>query len=235
MPAALRTTFSAAGTEAGGTTFDSASVTIQAGDTVYVMFASSDTTATAPTGVVWVPGSQSLTDKVADQPCGPNGRSTIWRAQGLTPGTGVFRGTWGGSGQTEQIAGGVALTGVDTTTPNGTIGTGTAHLNVSATATATTTSGQFVLGMCHIVNTTASSATTFSPTSGNNERFDVPTAPTGFDAITAADQTAAGSSTSTTWTISQTVDDWRAFAIPVNDAPVSTTLGVLGKRLWVNP
>lgn len=217
MGAARRTEFSAAGTEAGGTTFDSASVTLLAGDTVYVMFASSDSVPAAPTGVQWQPGAQALT-KVADQLCNTNGRATVWRGQGLTPGTGVFRGTWGGSGQTEQIAGGVVLTGVDTTTPNGTIGTGAAVNNTSATATCNTTSGQLVLGMCHNLHLSPPGITTFTPTSGT-ERFDVSTTPLGNDAITAADQAAAGASTNTTWTVSigDPSQGWRAFAIPVND------------------
>lgn len=237
MAAAFRIAFSATGTEAGGTTFDSASVTLLAGDTVYVEFGNSDSVPTSPTGVKWDPtgANQSLTS-VADQANGTFGRSTVWRGQNLTLGTGVFRATWGAA-QGEQVAGGVVLTGVDTTTPNGTIGTGTATNNASATATATTVSGQFVFGMCHNVNAGPVGATTFTPTSGNTERFDVSTAPSGIDAVTAADQIAAGASTNTTWTISQTsaTQSWRAFAIPVNAAPESTTLGLLGKRLWILP
>lgn len=231
MAVALRTQFSAAGTEAGGTTFDSASIALLAGDSVYVIFGCSDSTPAAPTGVKWDPtgANQSLTS-VSDQACGANGRSTVWVGQGLTPATAVFRATWSAT-QGEQVAGGVVLTGVASGTPNGTVGTGTAANNASATATATTTSGQYVLGMCHNVNTGPAGVTTFTPTSGNNERFDVSTAPSGFDAITAADQTAAGASTNTTWTISQTSSgqQWRAFAIPVNAAvggvPMLTTLG----------
>lgn len=238
MAVAHRTAFSATGTEAGGTTFDSASIAILAGDTVYVMFASSDSTPAAPTGVKWDPtGANQSLASVADQACGPNGRATVWRGQGLTPATAVFRATWGGAGQTEQVAGGVALTGVSTTTPNGTIGTGTGTTSASATATATTVSGQFVFGMCHNVNTVPSGATTFTATSGT-ERFDVSTSPSGFDAITGADQTAAGASTNTTWTISQTSgsQDWRAFAIPVNaaaggDGPPDPRRLAMGRRV----
>src|SRR5882724_2582350 len=237
MGAAFRVAFSATGTEACGATFYSASVALLSGDTVYVMFGCSDSTPAAPTGVKWDPtgANQSLTS-VGDQACGPFGRASIWRGQSLTPATAVFRVTYAAT-KSEQVAGGVLLTGVDTTTPNGTVGTNTGNQSTSATATATTTAGQFVLGMCHNVNTAPAGATTFTPTSGNTERFDAPTAPSGFDAITGADQTAAGSSTNTTWTISQTSggQDWRAFAIPINDAPASTTLGVLGKRLWILP
>lgn len=236
--ATLRTSFSAAGTESGGATYDSASVAINGDDTVFVLVGASDGSPVVPDSVTWDPtgAAQALTriSSTGNEAVGGFGFATIWMGQGLNPTTAVFRAAWTPS-QGEQIIGGLVCTGVSTGTPYGTIGTATATDSTAVATSCSSTSGQLILGFVHYVDT-APDGKVFNSPSGA-ETFEVGTTGSGFDRIAAQSATASGGSTNVTWTLSaaSSANSWRVFAIPViDDVPMVIELVTndLKKRSW---
>lgn len=221
----MAATYSASGAQGssvGSTTQDSPSITVPSGNVCYVLVNNSDGSPAAPTGVVWDAGgvNQSLTQVSTTLSYGVYWRASLWRGVGLTAKTSAFRATWGAS-QGERIVGAWVGTGIDTTTPNGTIGTNSATGSTALSGSATTTAGQLVLAFGafgHVNNT----LTTLNSPSGT-ERFDVTTLPDYYDTAAVQEQTASGASTTATWTAGNT-GDWGIFVVPLNDAAAGTTI-----------
>lgn len=235
MAAAYRTHFADAGNETPATTQDSPSTTLLAGDTVYVLAVSTAGTSVVPSSVVWDPGvaNQSLTKIAEGSHSGTIAYASVWRGQGLTAKTAAFRATWASSQDERQVSGWVG-TGIDTTTPNGTVGTNTGA-GTTASATATTAAGQLVVAFCHVFDGAPLTNTLDSPS--GTERYDVQTTPTGYDVSACQDQTATGGSTAPQWTVNAALgfDTWFMFAVPLNDATGGIPANLMGRRLWINP
>lgn len=232
MAAAYRTHVASGIADGGSTTYDSASITTTAGDTLYVYVVSSDSSPVAPSGVVWNPGgsNQSLTNIKAHQVYGTYYGASLWRLVSPTAGTGVVRATWP-SGQAERLLIVVAASDVDSTTPNGTIGQGldATGTTFSVSGTATTTSGQTVLAFASLGSSGEQFA--FGSPSGT-ERVEASTSGTPYDTAAMQDTVASGASTTMTWSItptSGTHPPWLIWVVPLNDAasspPAAPTIG----------
>lgn len=217
MGAAFRIGDEVAAADAGASAQDSNNITLQAGDTVYVLVFSSDGSPAVPTGVAWDPtGVNEAFTKIHDPGSAlfSFGYFSVWRAQGLTAKTGVIRATWSGNqGERGMIA--WVGTDIDTGTPNGTIGTGTGASGATS-ATANTSVGQLVLGFVWLLDTGGPGTSTFDSPNGT-ERNDVQTSPA-YDSAASQDIAASGATQAVTWTPSQNGDGWYSVAIPLNDA-----------------
>ena len=221
MAAAYRTHVASGIADGGSTTYDSASITTTAGDTLYVYVVSSDSSPVAPSGVVWNPGgsNQSLTNIKAHQVYGGNYGASLWRLVAPSAGTAVVRATWP-SAQGERLLLVVAASDVDTTTPNGTIGQGldATGTTFSVSGTATTTAGQTVLAFASLASVGSQFA--FGSPSGT-ERVEVSTSGTPYDTAAMQDTVASGASTTMTWSITPTSGGhppWLIWVVPLNDA-----------------
>ena len=206
----------------GTTTFDSNSITLEAGDTVYVMVVSSDVSPVVCSSVQWDPsGVNEAFTKIYDPGAADFtfGRMTVWRAQGLTAKTGIIQATWANE-EDERLLITWVGTGIDTTTPEGTIVAAT-NTDTSVTVTANTTAGQLVLGMAWAFDASPSAGALSFTSPNGTERVDAATVATDYDAGAAQDIAASGTTQAITWTISETVTGWRAVAIPLNDLAAS--------------
>lgn len=221
MAAAYSTSAASGVSTPAATTYDSPSVTVNSGDVVYVIVAASAGSPSNPTSCKWDPTgvNESLTQVGSTLTHWSYARASLFRGVGLTAKSGVFRATWP-QAQDERIIGVWVGSGIDATTPNGTVATATGT-NTTPTATATTTAGQLVLMLAAASKDNTAARTFNSPT--GTERFDAATSPDDYDNVAAQDLTASGSSTSPQWTLSGTVNGWSAFVIPINDAAASGT------------
>lgn len=183
---------------------------------MYVLVGASAGSPSNPSSCKWDPTgvNESLTQVGSTLTHWSFARATLFRGVGLTAKTSVFRATWP-QPQDERIIGVWVGSGIDTTTPNGTVATATGT-NTTPTATATTTAGQLVL-MLAMASKDNTAARTFNSPTGT-ERFDAATSPSDYDNVAAQDLTASGSSTSPQWTLSGSVNGWAAFVIPLNAA-----------------
>lgn len=232
MAAAFRTSTGSATAGSSSTTQDSPSIALQSGDTVYVLVASSDGTPVVPSSVIWDPGvaNESLTsinDSTNWSPSGPYGRTTVWRAQNLTAKTAVFRATWG-SAQGERVVVVWVGTGINTTTPNGTIVATTGTATSVSSGNATTTTGQLVVGFAHLLDISGTATTLALNSPNGTERTEVFTGTSfPYDCAAVQDISAGGSTQAITWTAGGTsanYEGFRAIAIPLNDASSGYTI-----------
>lgn len=211
--------------DGGQTTRDSPTLTVSGTNKVmYALVGNSDSSPADPSGVAWDPTgvNQALT-KLASVTFATFANATLWRLIAPSNVTnGIVRATWAAQKGERMVCVWVE-TGVDQTTPNGTVvnpsGTGTA---VSAGAVSTT-AGQRILNFAFALKTSIfTSATPFGSPSGT-ERFDTVTSGTRYDGIAGQEQTAAGSSVTPTWTLAETPDGWASFAFALNVAGATTT------------
>lgn len=217
MAAAYSTGNAAAVNDSGSTTYDSGSITVPSGAVVYALVGNSEGAGPAdPTGVSLDPGGtpQAFTKLNSSGTLATYGNATLWRLTNATGVTAVVRATWAANKSERGIVVWVG-TGIDTSTPNGTVGTADNN-TTSPSATATTTTGQLVLSMCYFLDT-APSTTDYTSPSGT-QRHKAITSPDEYLGLVSQDQTAAGSSTSPSWTISEALDRWYMVAIPLNAA-----------------
>ena len=221
MAAAYSTSAASGVSTPAATTYDSPSVTVNSGDVVYVIVAASAGSPSNPTSCKWDPTgvNESLTQVGSTLTHWSYARASLFRGVGLTAKSGIFRATWP-QAQDERIIGVWVGSGIDATTPNGTVATATGT-NTTPTATATTTAGQLVLMLAAASKDNTAARTFNSPT--GTERFDAATSPDDYDNVAAQDLTASGSSTSPQWTLSGAVNGWSAFVIPLNNAAASGT------------
>lgn len=204
--------------DAGANTIASASVTVAANDVFYLDVISSDSVPLACTGVVWDAAgvNQALTLVGTDTTYGTNYRSSAWRGKGLTAKTAVFTATFSGN-QTERLVVTTAFTGLDQTTPNGTMAVNSAAGNGALTTGAmTTTVGQLVCAL-GAIGTAGVQLTFDSPTGTERVEGSIPVTP--YDSGAAQDYVAVGASTSINWTAGGgTPAGWSMYGIPLNDA-----------------
>lgn len=210
------------GSSSASTTQDSPSITVPSGNVCYALVVSSDGSPADPSGCVWDASgvNESLTKLGATLSYGTYFKASLYRGVGLTAKTGVFRATYSAS-QGERLVLVWVGTGIDSGTPNGTIVTATGT-NTTPTATATTTAGQLVLALA-AQGITVNTLRTWNSPSGT-ERVEAATSPDTYDSGAIQDQTASGSSTAPQWTLSNAVDGWGIFVVPLNDAAAGTTI-----------
>ena len=199
-------------------TIDSPSITVSGSNKVlYVFVGDSAGTPLDPSGVVWDPtGVNETLTKLDTQDFGTVANCSIWRKIAPSDATAVVRVTWAANKDEQGIIAWVE-TGLDQTTPNGTIAkaTGAGTTTVSAGAV-TTTNGQRLLQFGQFLDTSPNARTYDSPT--GTERHDLAMTPSNYDGIAAQEQTASGSSTTPTWTMSSAADGWGSFAFALNEA-----------------
>lgn len=207
--------------DTGATTRDSASTVIASGSVVYVLVISSDSTPVNPTGVVWDSAgvNEALTQIGTTIDHGTYGKASLWRKISPTAKTAVFTATWG-SNQGERMLSVWAGTGIDTTTPNGTVVQNSGTASPATTGAITTTVGQLVLAMCAQLDVGGTAETFDSPT--GTERAEGSTSGTAYDASASQDFVATGTSTTLTWSFSGSFTSWAMFGIPLNDAAGAT-------------
>ena len=227
MGAAYRTHVASGVADGGATTYDSPSLTTVSGDVLYALVVNSDYTPAEPTGVAFDPTgvNEAFTKVGNEQTYGTYYGCSLWRLVNPTAKSAVIRATWA-AGKGERLIIAVAYSGVDTTTPNGTIvpvvnATGT---TTAVTATATTTAGQLVAAFAALGS--SGGQYRFDSPSGT-ERVEASTSGAPYDTAAAQDQTASGSSTSPAWTQANSsaapAAPWAIFVVPLNDAAGGTT------------
>jgi hypothetical protein len=180
------------------------------------MAGSSDGSPTTVSSVVWDAAgvNESFGSAVSTQgPWSTYGYSSIFRLANPTAKSAAITVTYSAS-QSERIMSVWVGTGLDTGTPNGTIGTATGTGN-TLSATATTSTGQLVLLFGHAISNGPLVAFN-SPT--GTERNEAATVTNTYDTAGVQEQTASGSSTAPSWTLNGNQTGWSAFAIPLNDA-----------------
>lgn len=219
MPAAFSVGSVLGTADAGATTQDSGSIAVASGSVMYVLVESSDTTAVVVSGVRWDPtgANQALTQiGTTIDHSSPNAKASLWRLINPTAATAVVRVTWG-SNQSERLVAVWVGTGIDTTTPNGTLTQTTGTTTAVSTGAITTTVGQLVLSMATLLSGSGTQLSFNTP--NGTERNEGSTTATPFDTAATQDISASGTSTTMTWTISATPNSWAQFGIPLNDAP----------------
>lgn len=217
--AAAYSTSGAAGDDAGGTTRDSPSLVIPAGSVVYAFVNNSDSSPAAPTGVSLDPtGTPQAFTKIGDSGAfATYAYATLWVLKNASAVTATIRATWGVS-QGERMVTVWVGTGIDTTTPNGIVATGTG----ATTAVSVTPTGSAGLLRVQFAGHlfTGAAARTYNSPSGT-ERTDAVISGVPYDGAASQDQTASGAMT---WTLSGSVDGWYSFAFVLNDAGAGDTL-----------
>lgn len=166
-----------------------------------------------PSGVSVDGVSMSLIGSITDGGGGHFAASQWGKAGVTSSGSRTIVVTW--PGLAAQAAGcdmvARSIIGADQTTPFNTGGTGASQANSTPSVTASSTSGQLVVG----------GAITFSTsiTSGGNDFIDNNLGALGFTSAAGDHSTAAGSTTSFSWTEAGVQGNgWGAVAVSVNDA-----------------
>lgn len=205
--------------DAGATTRDSASTVIASGSVVYVLVISSDSTPVDPSGVVWDSAgvNEALTKIGTTITHGTYAKASLWRIISPTAKTAVFTATWP-SNQGERMLSVWAGTGINTTTPNGTVvqNQGANPSVTPSTGAVTTTVGQLLVAMAADLITGAQVRNYNSPT--GTERAEGYTSGTAYDGAASQDFVATGTSTTLQWTVDTSIDSWAMFGIPLNDS-----------------
>jgi hypothetical protein len=112
---------------------------------------------------------------------------------------------------------GVSVKDADQTTPNNTIASATGT-NLSPTASATSVSGDLVLGFMFYIDSGSNQAVWSRGSQTALETIRQATTP--YEGMDAAYQTASGTSTSCSWSITGTgaIDTWGTFGLAINAA-----------------
>ena len=122
-----------------------------------------------------------------------------------------------GTNQDETGVIGVLYTGVDQTTPRGTVGTGYNDNSHLMSATCTTVAGDTVVGGIFIGTNLA------GYTSSQTVRQSWAEIAAGYELASVGDKTASGTSTTVNWSTTYSAP-WGAFAIPLKEAAGGTTI-----------
>lgn len=181
-----------------------------------------------PSGVTAAGAAMTLIGSITDG-AGGHFAASQWGLAGVaTSGALSIVVTWAGSAA--QAAGcdmaSRSIIGADQTTPFNTGGTGANAANSTPSVTANSTSGQLVVGGVITFST--------SITSGGNDFIDNNLGALGFTSAAGDHSTAAGSTTSFSWTETGVAGTgWAAVAVSVNDTAASTPMGP--KLIFQNP
>lgn len=199
------------------TTWVSDSFSVSGTDRVmYVLAGGSDDPPQSVSGVVWSVGSQSFTNVGSEIAVGSYGKCQLWRLIAPGTGSGTITVTYAGPGNHERILMAWCGTGINQTTPNGTVVTNNSTSGTSVTATHTgVANGQTVLVFGYYLDIDGSNRTFNSPT--GTERLEELTSGTTYDGMAVQDQVATGTTISPSWTLSAAVNGgWAIFVIPLN-------------------
>lgn len=149
-------------------------------------------------------------------------------------GSGTIYGDWG-TAQDERWIYAVSVQDADQATPKGTVATATATFSTAVTVNAASTAGQLVLDGTSCLNTSAGSPTlTVGAGQAQLKNLGATLAP--YECAAGSSETAAGASTTMSWTISL-ASDWGIIAFAVNDAAgaVVSTAPQVARRIFVLP
>lgn len=200
------------------TTISSASFTLAGTNKVlYVLAGASSGSPITPSAVKWGgSGGVSLTQVGSSLSLGAFTNISIWRLINPTSQTSTVHVTWGAA-QDETWVIAANFQGVDQTTPNGTVATSTGAVSAAITVNATSTAGQLVVDFQSWLDLGNNGRTaTVGAGQTSIEEIEGPTL--GYEGAGASYETAAGTSTTMSWALSGTVDNWGTFAFALNDA-----------------
>lgn len=195
-----------------------------AGDYLLVGVINSDGSPTAPTSVKWGgAGGTAMTQIGTTITLGSFGRMTWWELKAPTVQTSTAIATWAGNqGEKGIIA--VAYSGVDQTTPKGTVAQAEAASSAAITVNAVSVAGDLVVDFAGFLDTGGGNRTLLVG-AGQTSRQEIEGTDLGSDGCGASEETAAGVSTTMSWTISSaSIDEWGTFAVALKAAAASDTL-----------
>lgn len=181
---------------------------------------SGDYTGLAPSSVKWGGSGGTALSKIADQSISTSFNATLWQLVAPTVQTSTAYSLWPSSlGELGLI--GVAYSGVDQTTPTGTVAVATGTGTTAASVNVTSVAGDIVVGFCY-VGSFGGGIT--SLTSGQTERKSIVTlGAAGYEAMSASETTASGTTTTMSWTASKSVS-WVAIGVALKAAAAGTTI-----------
>ena len=211
-------------------TLETGSLTVSGSNRVlWVHVGSGAGTPVDPTSVKWGgSGGTSLTQISTTLDVGSNEKISVWRLISPAATSSTVYVTWP-SAQDERWIIAVAVQDADQTTPNGTVATATGTSNTPSVA-ATSTSGQLVLDFVSFLDT---GSDTLTVGAGQTQLENIAGgAFSSFEGSASSTETASGSSTTMSWTISDvSVNGWGIFAFAINDA--SGGGGPAGNIAWI--
>jgi hypothetical protein len=170
----------------------------------------------APTSIKWGgSGGTALTQLSSTQTVTIYGRHSVWWLTAPTATTSTVYADWG-SNQDERFLLCIALQDVDQVTPYNTVATSTGS-TTTPTVNATSVSGDLVIDGVAFLDLSGSGRTLTAGASQTSLQ-EVEGAPTTYEGVGCSYESAAGSSTTMSWSISGAVDTWGIFALAINAA-----------------
>lgn len=206
------------------TTWDSSSLTVGGANKVlYALVGNSDGTPADPSGVVWDPAgaNQPMTQLGTGITFGTFGNLTLWRLIAPADATAVVRATWA-AGKSERWCIAWLETDIDQATPNGAVVQASGTATTLSAGAVTTVAGQRVIQFATVIDVDGTYGDNGLDSPTGTERHDGFTSPTAYDHWGAQEQTASGTSTTPTWTVSGAYTAWATFAFALNVASSST-------------
>jgi hypothetical protein len=215
------TTVGDAVADGGATTYASPSLTVSGANKVmWALVLNSDSTPVTPTGVAWDAAgvNEALTLQGSGITFGTYANASLWRKIAPSDGTTkVVTATWAATKGERGIIVWVE-NDIDQTTPNGTVSSANGTAATVSAGAVTTTAGQRLLMLAHGFDQGIFPTPPVFDSPTGTERIEIISSGSNYDAGAAQEQTAAGSSTTPTWTLSPTGNGWACFAFALNIA-----------------
>ena len=220
--AAVRDNSVEAFSASAATTLETATFAVGGSNRVlYVFVATGAGTPVDPSAVKWGgSGGTSLAQISTTLNVSANGKFSVWRLIAPTAQTSTVHVTWGSS-QDERLIIAVSVKDADQTTPNGTVATATGT-SASPSVAAASVSGDYVLSGGFWLDDAGSSRTVAVDASETSIQ-EIEGADVVFEGMWASEETAAGTSTTMSATISGS-EEWGMFAFAVNGAAAGGTI-----------
>ena len=200
------------------TSFETAALTVSGSNRVVWAWVSSGATVPVDPASVKYGGvsgaSMTLIGTVIDVDV--NVKLSLWEIIAPSVGTGTIYASWGATPQDERWVYAVSAQDAHQTTPKGTVATATGAVSTAVTVNVSSTAGQLVLDGCSVLNTSAASPT-LSVGAGQTQLENLGATLAPYEVAAGSSETAAGASTTMSWTISA-LSDWGIIAFAVNDA-----------------
>jgi hypothetical protein len=196
---------------------------------LYVLAGSGAGTPVDPSAVKWGgSGGASLTKLGATLDMGSNAKASLWRLIAPATGSNTVHVTWG-SAQDERWVIAVQVQDADQTTPNNTVATATGT-NASPTVTATSVSGDLVLDFVSFLDIGGQSFQLTDDVPDSLQELEGAGGISAFEGAGASRETAAGTSTTCSWTVGGTLagGGWSIFALAVNAAAAGSAQDLAG-------
>lgn len=215
-----------------GSTYTTASYTIAGSNRVlYVLVGSGAGTPVDPSSVKWGgSGGTSLTQIGTTIDMGAVVKISLWRLIAPASGANTIYVSWGSS-QDERWVLAVNVQDTDQATPNNTVAQATGT-TTAVTVNASSTSGQLVLDFMSWVDL-GNNARTVTVGAGQTSLQEIEGATLGYEGAGTSWETAAGASTTMSWTISGSIDNTGIYAFSLNDASAATVPA--GRCIYVHP